>query len=289
MKRPLEIKGEETAMQTIVGLTNAFESLSSMKIVLTKRDVQKSNIFFDEVWNIYKNIRVSGMFQYGRQEGQVTLDKELYIVITAAAGLSGDIDQRLVDLMRQSYDPARHDIVVIGQHGAQLLKQQNIPYKKFYNLPKKDAINVEPLIDIVARYRETEVFYQSYTSLMRQEVKSMRLSEIVETKGSEIAKDGSNITEDTYIFEPNALVVVAHMETSMMRLALIQMIFDSRLAQHASRFKAMSSSHKRASDAAKTLHSQYARAKRTVIDQRLKEMRASLKKIKQAQQQEALR
>lgn len=285
MKRPLEIKSEETAMQTIVGLTNAFESLSSMKIVLTKRDVQKSNVFFDEVWNIYKNIRVSGMFQYGRQAGQVTLDKELYILVTAAAGLSGDIDQRLIDLMEETYDPQKHDIVVIGQHGAQLLKQHNISYMKFFNLPKKDAINVEPLIEIVAKYHETHVFYQSYTSLMRQEVKSMRLSEIVETKGSKVSTDGSNITEDTYIFEPNALVVVAHMETSMMRLALIQMIFDSRLAQHASRFKAMSSSHKRASDAAKDLHSQYTRAKRSVIDQRLKEMRASLKKLKAANSQ----
>lgn len=285
MKRPLDIKQEETAMTTIVGLTSAFESLSSMKIVLTKRDVQKSNVFFDEVWNIYKNIRVSGMFQYGRQSGQVTLNRELFILITASAGLSGDIDHRLITTMRESYDPEKHDIVVIGQHGAQQLKQLGIGYKKFYNLPKKDAVNVEPLIQLVSRYRETRVFYQSYASLMKQEVKSMRLSEIVETKGSKTQAADNAITEDTYIFEPNALVVVAHMETSMMRLALIQMIYDSRLAQHASRFKAMSASHKRAGDAAKELHSQYNRAKRGLVDQRLKEMRASLKKLRSAQAQ----
>lgn len=280
MKHPLEIKSEEQSMHTIAGLTSAFESLSSMKIVLTKRDVMRSNVFFNEVWNIYKNIRVSGMFQYGRSADQAIINKELYILITASAGLSGDIDQRLINLMRKEYDPKKHDIVVIGQHGAQQLKQLNIGYKKFFNLPKKDAINVEPLIRIIERYRETRVFYQSYTSLMTQDVKSLRLSEIIETKGSKVVAGKEMITEETYIFEPNALVVVAHMETSMMRLALVQMIYDSRLAQYASRFRAMSASHTRATDAAHDLHVQYNRARRNIVDQRLKEMRAGLKKLR---------
>jgi ATP synthase F1 gamma subunit len=280
VKRLLEIKEEEDAMQTIAGLTSAFESLSSMKIILTKRDVKKSNVFFDEVWAIYKNIRVSGMFQYGRQADQQTLDKELYILITASAGLSGDIDQRLIRLMQESYDPEKQDIVVVGQHGAVQLRQLGIHYIKLFNLPKKDAINVEPLIRLVGKYRETRVFYQSYESLMQQAVKSMSLSEIVETKGSKRSAGDDAITEETYIFEPNALVVVAHMETSMMRLALVQMIYDSRLAQHASRFKAMSAAHTRARDTQKSLHSQYNHARRYAVDQRLKEMQSSLKKLK---------
>jgi hypothetical protein len=37
MKRPLEILAEEKAMHTIFGLTSAFESLSSMKVVTTKK------------------------------------------------------------------------------------------------------------------------------------------------------------------------------------------------------------------------------------------------------------
>src|SRR3546814_16381919 len=82
--------------------------------------------------------------------------------------------------------------------------------------------------------------------MMTQEVKSLRLSEIIATKGAIADKDSELITEDTYIFEPSALVVIAHMEMSMMRLALLQMIYDSRLAQHASRFKAMKSAKKRA-------------------------------------------
>lgn len=279
MKRPLEILAEEKAMRTIVGLTSAFESLSSMKIVLTKRGVLSSNVFFSDVWNIYKNIRVTGMFQFGRGEDEKVIDKELFILITAPAGLSGDIDQRLIRSMRKMYDPEKNDIVVIGKHGAQQLNQINITYQHFFNLPKKDFINVEPLLALIRQYRETRVFYQNYVSLMVQDIKSLRLSDVVETKGAALSSETA-ITEDTYIFEPNPLVVVAHMETSMLRLALLQVIYDSRLAQYASRFKAMSAARQRAVEEVAILHMQYNRAKRGIVDQRLKEINAGLKKVR---------
>lgn len=281
MRRPLEILAEEKSMHTMVSLTSAFESLSSMKVITTKRKVANSNIFFSDVWNIYKNIRVDGMFQFGRKPNEKAIDKELYILITAPAGLSGDIDQRLIRHMRKDYDPEKQDVVVIGHHGQLQLQQAGIRYIKYFNLPKKDPVNVEPLVDLSRKYRETRVFYQTYLSMMTQEVKSLRLKDIIETKGAE-AEAGQAITEATYIFEPNPLVVVAHMEVSMMRLALMQMIYDSRLAQHASRFKAMTSAKQRATDEVSSLHMQYNRAKRGIIDQRLKEINAGLKKVRAA-------
>lgn len=279
MKRPLEILAEEKSMRTIVGLTSAFESLSSMKIVLTKRGVLSSNIFFTDVWNIYKNIRVAGMFQFGRNPNESPIDKELFVLITAPAGLSGDIDQRLIRSMRKQYDPEKNDIIVIGKHGAQQLTQLNIQYKHFFNLPQKDYINVEPLLAIIRQYKETRVFYQNYVSLMTQDIRSIRLSDVIETKGA-AASSKDAISESTYIFEPNPLVVVAHMETSMMRLALLQVIYDSRLAQYASRFKAMSAARQRAVEEVESLHMQYNRAKRNIVDQRLKEINAGLKKVR---------
>src|SRR5688500_5047374 len=98
MKRPLEIAVEETSMHLMVSLSNAFTGLSSMKIMQTKQQVLTSNQFFSDVWNIYKDIRVAGMFLFGRSPSEQPVQKELYILITASAGLSGDIDQRLIAL-----------------------------------------------------------------------------------------------------------------------------------------------------------------------------------------------
>jgi ATP synthase F1 gamma subunit len=281
MRRPQEIGLEERSMGVIVSLTSAFEGLASMRIMRTKNQVATSNLFFNEVWNIYKLIRIDGMFRFGRSAHETPIDKELFILITAPGGLSGDIDQRLIRLMREKYDPAKNDVLVIGRHGALQLQQFKIPFTKFFNLPKNDVINVEPLVDEVKKYKSTRVFYQNYISLTSQSVRSIDVQSVIETKGhiaSMSAKD--LITEANYIFEPTPYAVVAHMETSMLRLTLAHLIYDSRLAQTASRFRAMSAAKERAVDVKADLHTEYNKAKRGMVDQRLKEVVAGLKKIK---------
>lgn len=283
MKRPLEIKGEEANMRTIVSLTSAFESLSSMQITKTKNKVLISNDFFNEVWGIYKQIRMDVMFNFGRAVDEKPIDKELLILITATGGLSGDIDQRLIKKFRTYYDEEKHDIIVIGHHGAQQLEQAKIKYNQYFELPKKDFINVDPLMKEIKKYARSRVFYQDYVSLSQQTIKDLDLSEVVSRRGR-IADldtvDEDKITERNYIFEPNAYTVAAHLETSILRLTLAQFIYDSRLAQLASRFKAMTAAKERSIETANDLHTQYSRAKRALVDVRLKESLAGLKKIR---------
>lgn len=283
MRRPMEIASEERSMRTIVSLTSAFESLSSMKIMQTKSKVLISNQFFAEVWNIYKQIRMDVMFNYGRNADEQPIEKELMILITATGGLSGDIDQRLIKVFRQHYKPEENEIIVIGRHGAQQLEQLGIHYVKFFDLPKSDSINVDPLIMEIRKYRRSRVFYQDYVSLSQQEIKDLDLSEVVSRMGKIADLDTvehDKITERTYIFEPSPYAVAAHLETTMLRLTLSQFIYDSRLAQLASRFRAMSAAKERSIETANDLHVQYSRAKRALVDVRLKESLAGLKKLR---------
>jgi F-type H+-transporting ATPase subunit gamma len=279
----MEIASEERSMRTIVSLTSAFESLSSMKIMQTKNKVLISNQFFAEVWNIYKQIRMDVMFNYGRNADEEPIEKELMILITATGGLSGDIDQRLIKVFRQHYKPEENEIIVIGRHGAQQLEQLGIHYVKFFDLPKSDSINVDPLIMEIRKYRRSRVFYQDYVSLSQQEIKDLDLSEVVSRMGKIADLDTvehDKITERTYIFEPSPYAVAAHLETTMLRLTLSQFIYDSRLAQLASRFRAMSAAKERSIETANDLHVQYSRAKRALVDVRLKESLAGLKKLR---------
>ncbi len=154
MKRPLEIKAEEASMRTIVSLTSAFESLSSMSITQTKSKVLISNEFFDEVWNIYRQIRMDVMFNFGRSVDEKPIEKELMILITAPGGLTGDIDQRLIKKFREHYDADKNDIIVIGHHGALQLDQLKIHYNLYFEMPKKDYINVEPTDERNQKIRE---------------------------------------------------------------------------------------------------------------------------------------
>lgn len=285
MRRPLEIQAEERSMRTIVSLTSAFESLSSMKIMQTKNKVLISNQFFDEVWKIYSQIRVDAMFNFGREVHEKPIDKELLILITAPSGMTGDIDQRLIKRFKEYYKEEEHHIIVIGHHGAQQLDQAHVHYHQYFSLPKHDFINVDPLVKEIKKFRKSRVFYQHYISLSQQEIKDRDLSEVVSTMGkiTDLESVGEDkISERNYIFEPNTYSVTAHLEMSILRLTLTQFIYDSRLAQLASRFRAMSAAKERSIETANDLHVQFSRAKRALVDVRLKESLAGLKKIRKA-------
>ncbi len=283
MRRPLEIKAEESSVRSVVSLTSALESLSSMQIAKTKNKVLISNQFFDEVWNIYKQIRVDVLFNFGRVEGEKPIDKELLILITAKGGLSGDIDQRLIRKVVDHYDETKNDVLVIGHHGALKLKQAHIDSTYYFDLPERDYINVDPLMDIIRKYSKSRIFYQDYISLSQQDIKEVDLSEVVSSKGrvADLDTVGDDVvSEKTYIFEPSSYTVAAYLENSILRLTISQFIYDSRLAQVASRFKAMSAAKERSIDTAGQLHTEYNRAKRNQVDTRLKESLAGLKKIR---------
>lgn len=282
MKRPSEIAREELSMTTLVELTSAFEGIASMRIAQIKDQVLQSTKFFDELWGMYSQLRIGGSFSFGRDKTEAEVsDKELLIIITAEGGFSGDIDQKLIQSVLEVYSSDKNDIIVIGTHGATQLVQHGIAYKKHFKLPAKDtSINAMPIIVEIQKYRTTRVFYQEYISLMVQNVKFIELSNAVKQKGSASEKPEDIINEDTYIFEPSTYAVAAHLERSMMQIAISQVILESKLAQYASRFRAMSASHKRADESKAELRLAYSRAKRNIRDERLKEIVNGMKKAR---------
>ncbi|HSW85538.1 MAG TPA: F0F1 ATP synthase subunit gamma [Candidatus Saccharimonadales bacterium] len=281
MSELTDISRDEIAMATLVELTGAFEGIASMRIAQIKDQVQRSKVFFDELWQIYSQLKAGTGFSFGRDETGEIIDKQLFIIITSEGSFSGDIDHKLVKLMLQDYDKDKNDIIVIGHHGAIQLAQQGISYKKYFKLPGKDTgINTQPIIREVRKYISTKLFYQEYVSLMVQDVKRIELSTVVQEQGQSSNKSSDLISQDTYIFEPSTYAVAAHLERSMMQIAISQLILGSKLAQYASRFRAMSASHDRAEESRSDLRLAYNHAKRAIKDERLKEVVNGLKKAK---------
>lgn len=280
MRRPSEIEKDVHAMEALTEITSVFEGIASMRIAQIKTQVQQATQFFNELWAIYSQIRVDTSFQFGRsQSKQQIIKKDLYVIITAEGGFSGDIDQKLIQLMTASYDKEKQDILVIGHHGAIQLAQRGIAFKKYFKLPTKDQnINVGPIIREVQQYKTTTVFYQEYVSLMVQDVRKIELSAAVTSEGKNTTGSSEFISTENYIFEPSSYDVVDHLEASMMRIALSQLILDSKLAQYASRFRAMSASHERAEESTGDLKMSYNRSKRAIKDARLKEIINGMKK-----------
>lgn len=284
MKSPVDIERELNGVNALADITGVFEGIASMRIAQVKDKVLQSQDFFEKLWNMYSQIRVDNFFHFGRLNSkEEVINKELFIAITAEGGFSGDIDKILIDKMIEVYDEKLHDIIVVGHHGAAQLNQNGIKYHKSFRLPTKDNnINVMPIVAEIQRYRTSSVFYQKYVSFMYQDIKRIGLDVVVQEKGSELDKNKIKlediISESTYVFEPSTFAVIDHLERSMLNIALTQAILDSKLAQFASRFRAMSAAHQKSYELSSDLSISLNRAKRAIKDERLKEITNGLKR-----------
>lgn len=280
MRRANIIEKDITSIGTLKNLTNVFESLASNQVAKVKHRAGLGHDFFQMIWKYYTAIRVDPKKRLlNRPE---TNGRTVFILISAEAGLSGDLDVRTIDAMQKKYNPETTDIIVLGSHGANQLSQREIPYIKFFQTPESDGfINVEPIINIVKDYSRIVVYYAEYISLGQQEVRTVDLLSQIQEMGENFEE--GVITDDDTIFEPSLNEIALRMEATMMNLALSQTILQSKLAQAASRFNAMTVAEDRASELLGDYKLEFHRAKRSENDKRLREVLVGIKKKRREQ------
>lgn len=278
MRRPNVIEKEADSVETLRNLTNVFESLASTQVAKVKNKVELSKRFFQLLWEHYTAIRIDPKKRI-TNHGEEGNGKKAMILISAEGGLSGDLDQRMIENMQSEYNPDDTDIVVLGSHGASQLTQRGIPYIRFFQVPETDHyIDVTPVIEAVLPYSSISVYYEEYLSLGQQEVRKIDLISHIQTMSEGV--DGYVITDKDTIFEPSLDEIADQMETMMMNLALSQTILESGLAQAASRFNAMTVAEDRAGEMLDEYRMEFHRAKRAENDRRLREVLVGMKKKK---------
>lgn len=277
MRRPSMIEHEMVQMSTLEDLTGVFESLASTQVAKVKGKVELSKDFFQLLWSRYISIRVDPASRITNRETGDGHSDTVFIIISAEAGLSGNIDQRLIETMLVDYDPKTIDIVVLGTHGANQLKQRGVSFIHYFQVPPTDKyIDVSPVINVIMDYSHVVVYYEEYISLGDQEIKKIDLiSTMKELSGGDA--DEVVAIEDT-IFEPSLDEIADAMEVTMMTLTLSQTILESSLAQAASRFNAMIVAKKRAGELLGDYRLEFHRAKRADSDRALREVMTTLKK-----------
>lgn len=279
MRRASIIEKESGQIKTVENLTGVFESIASNHVAKVKSKVELSKAFFQLLWTRYKSIQVDPEKRITNRDLSGGSTKMVFVIISAEAGLSGDIDQRLIERMIQDYDEKTTDIIVLGTHGANQLTQMGIKFSRYFQVPDSDEyIDVTPLVEAVLPYSKIVVYYEEYISLGVQEIKVIDLISSLRVMSEETVIEEDVISEEDTIFEPSIEEIADQMEITMMTLALNQTILESSLAQAASRFSAMAVAKKRAGEMLTDYRLEFYRAKRSEADRRLSEVLVGLKK-----------
>lgn len=278
MRRASAIEREAEQITTVHDLTWVFESLASNQVAKIKNKVEVSKDFFQLLWQRYSSIRIDPDSRITNRDFESENPKKVFVLISAEAGLSGDIDKRLIETVEQDYDKNTTDIIVLGSHGANQLTQRGIPFVRFFQVPESDQyIDVSPVIEAILPYSKAIIYYEEYISLGFQEIRSIDLISSIKSLSEEAENDEDIITAQNTIFEPSLDEIAEQMEATMMTIALSQTILESSLAQAASRFNAMTLAKKRAGEILDEYQLEFHRAKRFESDRRLREVLISLK------------
>jgi F-type H+-transporting ATPase subunit gamma len=282
MRRARAVEKDSEEITTVRDLTWVFESLASTQVAKVKNKVQMSTDFFKLLWKRYSSIRIDPEKRITNRDLSEKEEKQAFVIITAEAGLSGEIDQHLIETMLKDYDNTTTDIVVLGSHGANQLNERKIPYVRFFKVPESENyIDVGPVIDAILPYSKTIVYFEEYISLGVQEIRKINLISSLKDMSEDV--DDDIMTAGNTIFEPSLDEIADEMEVTMMKLALSQTILESSLAQDASRFNAMAIAKKRASEILDGYTLEFHRAKRTENDRRMREVMVSLKEKRKRQ------
>jgi F-type H+-transporting ATPase subunit gamma len=280
MRRANAIQKDSEQIGTVKDLTGVFESVASTQVAKVKDKVTLSKEFFRLLWSRYSSIRIDPGSRITNRQDEDN-NRNAFVIISAEAGLSGDIDLRLIETMLQDYDEKDTDIVVLGSHGANQLIQRGITFIRYFQVPESDSyIDVSPVIEAILPYSSITVYYEEYVSLGVQDIRTIDLISRMRDMSEEIDPDEDIITDADTIFEPSLDEIAEEMEATMMTLALSQTIMESSLAQAASRFNAMAIAKQHATELLSDYRLEFHRAKRSESDRRMREIMVSIKRKK---------
>jgi len=113
VRRPNVIEKEATSIETLRNLTNVFESLASTQVAKVKSKAELSKRFFQLLWQHYSAIRIDPKKRI-TSRAENGNGRKVLVLISAEGGLSGDLDQRMIENMQADYSPKDTDIVVLG-------------------------------------------------------------------------------------------------------------------------------------------------------------------------------
>ncbi|MBI2798383.1 F0F1 ATP synthase subunit gamma [Candidatus Saccharibacteria bacterium] len=270
MKKSAQTYAEYQDVLAIEDISHILESIASIRIRQIKDQVIASREFFQRLWRLYSQLRISQKEEELLEAGVTKSTNTAVVLVTGNAGLSGEIDSQLVNTVLDQIISPDVDFFVIGLHGRRLLEAHGIQAKASYPLPDvTKPIEINDVIEQISHYQAPLVYYQSFASLSVQQVIHFSLVETVRriSEQEQANPDAEVITAEDYLFEPNLEELARYLQNMMLNTTLLEVILESSLAQFASRFTAMNSASVRAKHISQELFRSYSRQKRYEKDE----------------------
>lgn len=264
------LQQEMRMMKELEDLTNMLEQIAARNVATMRTEILQSRPFFQEFWRIYAVLK-----QLTPPPPEV-VHRQLVVAIGIDWGMPGNLLHRVLDVAEETYEKHGADLLLIGKMTHARFKNKTDRTVHMFSAPKKSSLrDIEPIYDLVAKYAHTTFVYPRFESLSKQvvEINFITIGDTAEkNKDAQQRQDKNSVAAERFIIEPNPQEISNYMNKSVVGLSMYHYIAESMLAYSAAQMVAMRDSYDNAKDASNTLRLRYHKARRAMIDSKLREL-----------------
>lgn len=241
MSSKITVIDEISAIKTLKQLTQVYGEVALMKMQKIRKKVLDNRTFILNLFSLYSEIQIL----YNRKSKIRTSSEQknqALVYISLPRRFSGGIAQKVFKYFLKKAKKTKKDVFILGVEGKKLWKE-SVPNKTCNFLPLPSEGDFETVRDIIKKlknYKNVEIVYGKFSSIVRQEPDAVSL---FEEKLSEEKMIYSDIVD--YLFEPNLEEVWTFIIDQVPAYNFAQLLYESRLAQLGSRTNAMHTASER--------------------------------------------
>lgn len=261
MAKIAAIKQDLQTVQQLSEMTKVLEETAARDIALMRQRILESRPYFVEAWKMYTILQ-----QLAPPPPQV-LNKQLVVGITLDWGMTGSLLGRVVDKTEELYEQYEADLLLTGKMGASRFMDRNERTIHLFDVPKKASYeDIQEVYKTIAKYAHIHIVYPRFETLSKQTVAIASLSA---HKEAEPAADA--LSADRFLIEPNAQEVADYMNEVTVGLVVYSYFSEALLAYSAAQMVSMRSAYDNAKVEHRKLTIHYNKARREIIDAKLRE------------------
>jgi F0F1-type ATP synthase gamma subunit len=242
------INNELSFFDTVKTVLCAYQEVALMKMQESRDSVVVSRQYLEELGYVYFEVKFSYKKELqkmrSKDKNSSRVMKKAVVLLTPNEKLSGtvtyDVFRAFLDYVRNNGDA---EVIIVGNIGQALISRiENAPSYQFFELLygetfEEDVVNLAYLLK---EYDDVVVFHGRFESLVSQRAATMPLSgdappEVLRLDAARL----HGMRKTNFLFEPRINDIVAFFDSQVKAALLRQSVHESRLAQFASRARAM--------------------------------------------------
>lgn len=279
----IRIKSVNETMQ----ITKAMNLIASSKLKKARKQMEDSIPFFEKLQKTIQDIITHSpnisSHKFFDKRADVNKKRIGYVIITADKGLCGSYNQNIIKhseaLLNEHQSNSEQYLFVIGHMGRDYFKKKHyiIDTEFLYTAQNPTYYGVRDIAEtLVAMYEkhildEVHVIYTQMTSVIRQEVKAVKLLPL-ETSEFKIDNSSKEKYNSYFEYTPSPQKVLDILIPNYIKGFLFGVMVQSYCSEQSARMTAMDAATKSADDMIKQLTLMYNRARQAAITQEISEI-----------------